>query len=88
MISKEDFEYVWKDSSRKNILNQFYWEHIELQKINKEIEQLKENNQNMQIEMARCWQKIDKATEWVKKNMYYFPRPDELLNILQGNDKE
>ena len=31
---------------------------------------------------------ITKATEWVKKNMYYFPRPDELLNILNGDDNE
>ena len=27
---------------------------------------------------------ITKAIDWVKKNMYYFPRPDELLNILKG----
>ena len=31
-------------------------------------------------------QRIDKAIEWVKKNMYYFPRPDELLNILRGDE--
>ena len=25
---------------------------------------------------------INQAKEWVKKNMYYFPNPQELLNIL------
>lgn len=25
---------------------------------------------------------IDKAIEWVEKNRYYFPAPDELLDIL------
>lgn len=32
MISKEDFMWVWKDSSRESILNQFYYEHIVLRK--------------------------------------------------------
>lgn len=27
MVSKEDFLKVWKDTSRENILNQFYYEH-------------------------------------------------------------
>lgn len=27
MVSKEDFMKVWKDSSRKNILNQFYYDY-------------------------------------------------------------
>lgn len=25
---------------------------------------------------------VDKAIEWVEKNRYYFPAPDELLDIL------
>lgn len=33
MITKEQFNEVWKDSSRESILNQFYYEHIKLQKI-------------------------------------------------------
>lgn len=32
MISKEDFNKVWKDSSRDSILNQFYYEHCDLRK--------------------------------------------------------
>lgn len=30
MISKKDFMEVWKDTSRENILNQFYHTHKEL----------------------------------------------------------
>lgn len=37
MVSKEDFNKVWKDSSRENILNQFYYEHNELFRIKKEV---------------------------------------------------
>ena len=37
--------------------------HITLIEQQKEIEILKENNENMQIEMASCWEKIDKAIE-------------------------
>ena len=33
MITKEQFYEVWKDSSRESILNQFYYEHIELRKM-------------------------------------------------------
>ena len=33
MVSKEDFNKVFKDTSREGILNQFYYEHIELRKM-------------------------------------------------------
>lgn len=60
-----------------------------------EIENIKLKSDNelykhlYEIELKRnkeLQEKTDKAIEWVKKNMYYFPRPDELLNILQGED--
>ena len=45
MVSKEDFCKVWKDSSRKSILNQFYFEHCDLleayQRIDKAIDYIK-----------------------------------------------
>lgn len=40
MISKEQFNEVWKDSSRESILNQFYYEHIELRKMLEKIKTL------------------------------------------------
>ena len=33
MVSKEEFNKVFKDTSREGILNQFYYEHIELGKM-------------------------------------------------------
>ena len=32
MYTKEDFNKVWKDSPREDILNQFYYDHIEMEK--------------------------------------------------------
>ena len=46
MVSKEDFKKVWKDSSRENILNQFYYEHYELFRIQKEISEYIKHSQN------------------------------------------
>lgn len=32
MYSKEQFNWVWKDTSREGILNQFYYDHLEMEK--------------------------------------------------------
>lgn len=32
MITKEEFNSVWKDTSKEGILNQFYYEHLDLLK--------------------------------------------------------
>ena len=37
MYSKEEFNKVWEDSSREDILNQFYYEHKELVRIKKKV---------------------------------------------------
>lgn len=42
MISKEDFNKVWKDSTRKAILNQFYFEHNDLMEALKTIDNVRE----------------------------------------------
>lgn len=58
-------------------------------RLTKENERLKENNQNMQKEMCKCWQRIDKAIEYIKNNdLSYYPNEENLLNILQGSYKE
>lgn len=41
MITKEEFNSVWKDTTREGILNQFYYEHIDLMKLQQENKQLK-----------------------------------------------
>ena len=33
MVSKEDFNKIWKDSTKEEILNQFYYEHYDLRKL-------------------------------------------------------
>ena len=42
MYSKEEFNKVWKDSTRESILNQFYYEHEDLQKYIKVLDKIKE----------------------------------------------
>lgn len=39
-MSKEDFLKVWKDTSRENILNQFYYEHKTLREQYDSIEEI------------------------------------------------
>ena len=41
-ISKEDFNKVWKDSTREAILNQYYYDYMELQKVYSIIKEVRE----------------------------------------------
>ena len=69
-----------------------------LENKDKEIEILKENNENMQIEMASCWEKIDKAIEYIENCSGIYSNvlgenkemisSQNVLNILKGVDKE
>lgn len=47
MVSKEDFKKVWINSSKENILNQFYYEHNELFRIKKEVREYIENDMKL-----------------------------------------
>lgn len=42
----------------------------------KKVEELQQENKQLK-------EVINKAIEWVEKNRYYFPTPDELLDILK-----
>ena len=67
-----------------------------------EVERLDNNNQALQKEMARTWEKLDKANNIIKKAkhyimLYYYDDlyddtltafEDTLLDILKGVDKE
>lgn len=72
-MSKEEFNKVWKDTSREGILNQFYYDYMYMQKlkedINKAIEYIKQNTiYNEEFPM------LPKDIE-------------ELLEILRGKDE-
>ena len=64
--------------------------------LQEENKRLQQNNYDMQREMAMCWQKIDKAVEYIKNGSYLeegymipVVEKNPLLNILQnGSDKE
>ncbi len=38
--------------------------------------------EDLEQQVKKQKEAIDKAIEWVEKNRYYFPAPDELLDIL------
>ena len=45
-MSKEDFIYVWRDSSREDILNQYYYDRKDLMDtIDKAIEYIENNSE-------------------------------------------
>ena len=57
---------------------------------NRTIEEVRKNETKLIDEIKDLEQQckkqkevIDKAIEWVEKNRYYFPTPDELLDILK-----
>ena len=45
-MNKEEFNWFWKDTTKEDVLNQFYYEHLqlreEIEKINKAIEYIEE----------------------------------------------
>lgn len=52
MITKQDFMWVWKDSSKESILNQFYCEHIVLRK---EYEKQNKLKKWLEDKISRSW---------------------------------
>lgn len=58
MITKEEFNSVWKDTTKEGILNQFYYEHIDLMKLQQENKQLKEKV----VELTNSWNEQIKLT--------------------------
>ena len=48
--------------------------------LQEENKRLQQNNYDMQKEMAMCWQKIDKAVEYIKNNALYYEDYDYDIN--------
>ena len=71
MISKEDFNKVWKDSSRESILNQFYYEHNDLREL------LKENGNKEEV--IKNYQKLLKEMEEYIEGSLNDPRTEPRL---------
>lgn len=75
--TKEEFISVWEDSTRKEILNQFYHEHILLQKVNDTLDSHNEMINNLQ-------ERIDKAIEYIDSHK----RKDEFLNLNEWGTRD
>ena len=55
MVTKEEFNKVWKDSTKENILNQFYYEHNDLREL------LKENGNKEEVitQLTNNWNELE-----------------------------
>ena len=70
-MSREDFIYVWRGSSREDILNQYYWDRKDLMDtIDKAIEYIEHYLEEDRINCGNIYHSVY----------------DELLDILKGND--
>ena len=77
MISKEDFNKVWKDSNREAILNQYYYDYMELQKVYSIIKEVREYIESYNLEYLH---------ETNEHNLAYIL--EELLEILDKENNE
>lgn len=78
MVSKEDFNKVWSETSKEGILNQFYYEHYELLDLQQRIDKA--------IEYIDKHIRID--DEYPNYMEMLIEEHDELLSILRGEDNE
>jgi hypothetical protein len=46
-VNEEDFNKLWKDSTREQILNQYYYDYIELRKVYSIIKEAREYNEHL-----------------------------------------
>lgn len=80
MVTKEEFNKVWKDSTKKDILNQFYYEHIAIRKAIEYIE-----NNSLYTEDYDYDE--EENLRWLGAHDY--KESEDLLNILQnGSDSK
>lgn len=74
MISKEDFNKVWKDSTREVILNQYYYDFIELERVFTIIKEAREFIKN--------YNKVIRDNKMLGEYANFMIIPKELLEIL------
>lgn len=61
MVTKEEFNKVWSESTTEDILNQFYYEHNDLREL------LKENGNKEEVitQLTNHWNELE---EWIKND--------------------
>ena len=77
MMTKEDFNKVWKDSSRESILNQYYYDYQDLRKCLKILDKIKEY-----IEKELLPSHNIKTTDWEFDEVYMSDLPVEALKPI------
>lgn len=77
MVTKEEFNKVWSESTKEDILNQFYYEHNDLREL------LKENGNKEEVIKIQQ-EAIDKAIEYIKEHQ----RKDKFLNLNEWQARD
>lgn len=71
-VTKKEFNRVWKDTSKKGILNQFYYEHYDLLDLQQRIDNINKlliKERNYHIEGSLEYKLIDEIIEKVNKEI-------------------
>lgn len=91
-MTKEDFYKVWKDSSREDILNQYYYDYKCLRKwgddINKAITFIIYNSFKFTYYEEDDEGRIDFYNSEYRVKQLTPAKVRQLLDILKGSDKE
>ena len=93
----EEKELEIFDNNIHNIIEEYSKLHLEKKeqiltqriiiKQEQEINELQEENEKLNLYIEFYKSIIDKALKWINENKYYFPSPNELINILKGDNK-
>lgn len=89
MYSKEQFNWVWKDTSREGILNQFYYDHLEMEKYKNIINELEKSAKEIvRVGKNKGYQYVENLNELkTKEEIYDFIEFYYGLYLLEQLDK-
>ena len=92
MYSKEQFNWVWKNTSRKGILNQFYYDHLEMEKYKNIINELEkyydENIKNCINGMNMLNSNSNEAKRLTTRFVVYNESLGKLKELKEGKNNE
>lgn len=75
-MSKEEFNKIWKDTSKKGILNQYYYDYMYMKKLKEDINKAIEYIENENLRIVDISKEIPELCD------------GELLEILRGGNNE
>ena len=87
MVTKEEFNKVWNESTTEDILNQFYYEHNDVRELLKENgnkEEVIKRQQKVIDQLTNNWNELE---EWLDKIAKITANIDEKMTCKNVLDK-